>query len=336
MAAGRDATVGDPGLPLGRADEPGGAGDRSGNMPGSPHGAARRDRGQPRERDVLPRRPCRRWRKTYLGDQRFADTHARGTRGRRGQRGEGVRGLSRPGSSGRFRSTRPPIASRSARRRTSGALRNVLRDNRVRPPTCSSTARGRSRSTRSGSPRSPSASARERGISAAVRESPGTLVEHPARDGGSVRGVARQRRRAVRAGTGRPEPARWRTGASRGCSTFPRTTSSRSCRRRPCCAARSTPRTIRRRRSSATGVGRFYLTPTGNDPAALRAEQPGVRRRHGGARGFPGTRLALQVHDAARGGDLERPLAHAGRGRGFVVDVGDSMATEGWALYARS
>ena len=71
-----------------------------------------------------------------------------------------------------------------------------------------------------------------------------------------------------------------------------------------------------------SGVGRFYVTPTHNDTAALASEQSRGAGGPVGARGFPRSRLVLQGHDAVARPHLAGPLAHARRGRGLVVDVG--------------
>lgn len=83
-----------------------------------------------------------------------------------------------------------------------------------------------------------------------------------------------------------------------------------------------------------TGVGRFYLTPTGNDPAALREHSRASVADTAVHEGFPGhdwhfkymTRYAAEISNV-------RWLTP-----GAVEDSsamwGDSMPTEGWGLYA--
>jgi uncharacterized protein (DUF885 family) len=82
-----------------------------------------------------------------------------------------------------------------------------------------------------------------------------------------------------------------------------------------------------------TGVGRFYLTPTGNDPAALKANNHASVADTAVHEGFPG-------HDW----HYKYMTAHADRisnirwlTPGAVEDSSsmwsDSMASEGWALY---
>jgi hypothetical protein len=66
-------------------------------------------------------------------------------------------------------------------------------------------------------------------------------------------------------GTSRPVAARSPTAGSTACSRFRVTTVSTSPRRRRFSAAAYYPAAPLKR----GGIGRFYLTPTGNDPAAL-------------------------------------------------------------------
>jgi len=83
-----------------------------------------------------------------------------------------------------------------------------------------------------------------------------------------------------------------------------------------------------------TGVGRFYLTPTGNDPAALRLNNRASIATTAVHEGFPG-------HDW----NYKYMTAHANEISGIrwltpgAVEDGfsmweDSMASEGWGLYA--
>ena len=71
-----------------------------------------------------------------------------------------------------------------------------------------------------------------------------------------------------------------------------------------------------------TGVGRFYVTPTHNDPAALKSNNRAALADLVGARGLSRPRLVLQGADAGARRGLAGALAHARRGRRLVVDVG--------------
>jgi uncharacterized protein (DUF885 family) len=83
-----------------------------------------------------------------------------------------------------------------------------------------------------------------------------------------------------------------------------------------------------------SGVGRFYLTPTGNDPAALRLNNRASVADTAVHEGFPGHdwHYKFMTQHAADIGNI-RWLTP-----GSVEDSSsmweDSMATEGWALYS--
>lgn len=84
----------------------------------------------------------------------------------------------------------------------------------------------------------------------------------------------------------------------------------------------------------ASGVGRFYLTPTGNDPAALRENNRASVAATAIHEGFPGHDWHFRFMSRnARGIGNVRWLT-----MGAVEDSAsmwqDSMAAEGWALYA--
>lgn len=83
-----------------------------------------------------------------------------------------------------------------------------------------------------------------------------------------------------------------------------------------------------------TGVGRFYVTPTGNDPAALRANNRAALADLAAHEGFPGHDWHFKVMTQNRDRiSLVRWLTP-----GSVEDSSseweDSMAAEGWALYS--
>ena len=85
-----------------------------------------------------------------------------------------------------------------------------------------------------------------------------------------------------------------------------------------------------------TGVGRFYVTPTGNDPAALKANNRSALADLSAHEGFPGHdwhyKVMTQYKDQISGVRWLTP--------GAVEDSSsmweDSMAAEGWALYAEA
>ncbi|HEY3139351.1 MAG TPA: DUF885 domain-containing protein, partial [Blastocatellia bacterium] len=85
-----------------------------------------------------------------------------------------------------------------------------------------------------------------------------------------------------------------------------------------------------------TGVGRFYVTPTDNDPAALKANNRSALADLSAHEGFPGHdwhyKVMTQYRDQISGVRWLTP--------GAVEDSSsmweDSMAAEGWALYAEA
>ena len=86
-----------------------------------------------------------------------------------------------------------------------------------------------------------------------------------------------------------------------------------------------------------TGVGRFYVTPTGNDPAALRQEHNDAARADLAAHeGFPGHDWHYKMMTQYR--DEISPIRWLTPGA--VEDSSsmwqDSMAAEGWALYSEA
>ena len=62
-----------------------------------------------------------------------------------------------------------------------------------------------------------------------------------------------------------------------------------------------------------TGVGRFYVSPTDNDPAALKIKQSLGARRSFRARRLPRARLALQGYDSVPRSNCQREMAHTRR-----------------------
>ncbi len=86
-----------------------------------------------------------------------------------------------------------------------------------------------------------------------------------------------------------------------------------------------------------TGVGRFYVTPTGNDPAELRQQHNDAARADlAGHEGFPGHDWHYKVMTQYR--DEISPIRWLTPGA--VEDSSsmwqDSMAAEGWALYSEA
>jgi uncharacterized protein (DUF885 family) len=85
-----------------------------------------------------------------------------------------------------------------------------------------------------------------------------------------------------------------------------------------------------------TGVGRFYVTPTDNDPAALKSNNRSALADLSAHEGFPGHdwhyKVMTQYRDQISGVRWLTP--------GAVEDSSsmweDSMAAEGWALYAEA
>jgi len=85
-----------------------------------------------------------------------------------------------------------------------------------------------------------------------------------------------------------------------------------------------------------TGVGRFYVTPTDNDPAALKSNNRSALADLAAHEGFPGHdwhyKVMTQYRDRISGVRWLTP--------GAVEDSSsmweDSMAAEGWALYAEA
>ncbi len=85
-----------------------------------------------------------------------------------------------------------------------------------------------------------------------------------------------------------------------------------------------------------TGVGRYYVTPTGNDPAALQANNRAALADLSAHEGFPGHDWYFKVLTQAR--DASSPVRWLTPGA--VEDSSsmwqDSMAAEGWGLYAEA
>ncbi len=85
-----------------------------------------------------------------------------------------------------------------------------------------------------------------------------------------------------------------------------------------------------------SGVGRFYVTPTGNDPAALQNDNRSALADLAAHEGFPGHDWYFKYLTQAR--DSVSPVRWLTPGA--VEDSSsmweDSMATEGWGLYAEA
>ncbi len=71
-----------------------------------------------------------------------------------------------------------------------------------------------------------------------------------------------------------------------------------------------------------TGVGRYYVTPTGNDAAALQGNNRAALADQSAHEGFPGHDWYYKVLTQARETVLAGPLADTRRGGGLVRDVG--------------
>lgn len=86
----------------------------------------------------------------------------------------------------------------------------------------------------------------------------------------------------------------------------------------------------------SSSVGRFYLSPTGNNPAALRANNRSAIATLAAHEGFPGHDWHFKVMTLSR--DQISPVRWLPPGS--IDDSsamwGDAMATEGWGLYAES
>jgi uncharacterized protein (DUF885 family) len=86
-----------------------------------------------------------------------------------------------------------------------------------------------------------------------------------------------------------------------------------------------------------TGVGRFYVTPTGNDPAELRQEHNDAARADlAGHEGFPGHDWHYKVMTQYRDGISPIRWLTPGAVEDSSSMWQDSMAAEGWALYSEA
>ena len=86
-----------------------------------------------------------------------------------------------------------------------------------------------------------------------------------------------------------------------------------------------------------TGVGRFYVTPTGNDLAALRQEHNDAARADLAAHeGFPGHDWHYKVMTQYRDGISPIRWLTPGAVEDSSSMWQDSMAAEGWALYSEA
>jgi uncharacterized protein (DUF885 family) len=87
----------------------------------------------------------------------------------------------------------------------------------------------------------------------------------------------------------------------------------------------------------STGVGRFYVTPTGNDLAALRQEHNDAARADLAAHeGFPGHDWHYKVMTQYRDGISPVRWLTPGAVEDSSSMWQDSMAAEGWALYSEA
>jgi uncharacterized protein (DUF885 family) len=86
-----------------------------------------------------------------------------------------------------------------------------------------------------------------------------------------------------------------------------------------------------------TGVGRFYVTPTGNDTSALRQEHNAAARADLAAHeGFPGHDWHYKVMTQYRDGISPIRWLTPGAVEDSSSMWQDSMAAEGWALYSEA
>ena len=87
---------------------------------------------------------------------------------------------------------------------------------------------------------------------------------------------------------------------------------------------------------SNSGVGRFYVTPTGNDIAALKSNNRPSLADTAAHEGFPGHDWHYKVMTGFRGQIAPVRWLTPGAVEDSSSMWEDSMATEGWALYAES
>ncbi|MFN7917708.1 MAG: DUF885 domain-containing protein [Vicinamibacterales bacterium] len=85
-----------------------------------------------------------------------------------------------------------------------------------------------------------------------------------------------------------------------------------------------------------TGVGRYYVTPTGNDPAALQANNRAALADLSAHEGFPGHDWYYKLLTRERGGVSPVRWLTPGAVEDSSSMWEDSMAAEGWGLYAEA
>ena len=86
----------------------------------------------------------------------------------------------------------------------------------------------------------------------------------------------------------------------------------------------------------ATGVGRYYVTPTGNDPAALQANNRAALADLSAHEGFPGHDWYFKVLTQAKGSFSPVRWLTPGAVEDSAAMWQDSLAAEGWGLYAEA
>lgn len=85
-----------------------------------------------------------------------------------------------------------------------------------------------------------------------------------------------------------------------------------------------------------TGVGRYYVTPTGNDPAALQANNRAALADLSAHEGFPGHDWYYKLLTRERGAFSPVRWLTPGAVEDSSAMWEDSMAAEGWGLYAEA
>ncbi len=85
-----------------------------------------------------------------------------------------------------------------------------------------------------------------------------------------------------------------------------------------------------------TGVGRYYVTPTGNDPAALQANNRAALADLSAHEGFPGHDWYYKVLTQSRAAISPVRWLTPGAVEDSSSMWEDSMAAEGWGLYAEA
>ncbi len=85
-----------------------------------------------------------------------------------------------------------------------------------------------------------------------------------------------------------------------------------------------------------SGVGRYYVSPTGNDPAALRANHRAIIVETAAHEGFPGHDWHFKMMTRFRDQISAVRWLLPGAVEDSSAMWADSMATEGWGLYAEA